>query len=58
MKKRDRQYAAWVIKDDGMHIWYSGERVAFIRPSQFKYVVDDMVKHIAYEAKLHREDES
>ena len=58
MKTRDKDYAAWVIKDDGMHIWARGERVAFIRSSQFKYVVDDMVQHIAYEDKLHREDEN
>ena len=55
MNPRDKKYAAWIIKDDGMHIWTNGERVAFIRPNQFKHVVDDMVKHMAYQAKLHED---
>ena len=36
----------WAVYDDGMRIWIDGELVAVIHPSQFIFMLKDIVKHM------------
>lgn len=36
----------WAVYDDGMRVWIDGELVAVIHPSQFIFMLKDIVKHI------------
>ena len=39
----------WKIKDDGMHIYEDGTRVAFIETDQFVHVLADMAQHLQWQ---------
>ena len=32
----------WAVYDDGLKVWYDGELVAKIHPSEFKYILADL----------------
>jgi len=32
----------WSVYDDGLKVWYDGELVAKIHPSEFKYLLADL----------------
>tara|TARA_Y100001951_G_C11265739_1_gene255391 strand:- start:1028 stop:1201 length:174 start_codon:yes stop_codon:yes gene_type:complete len=32
----------WAVYDDGLKVWFDGELVAKIDPSQFKYILADL----------------
>jgi hypothetical protein len=32
----------WAVYDDGLKVWYDGELVAKIHPSEFKYLLADL----------------
>jgi hypothetical protein len=38
----------WAVYDEALKIWYNGELVAEIHPSEFKYLLKDLAEHQAY----------
>jgi len=38
----------WAVNDEALKIWYDGELVAKIHPSEFKYLLKDLAEHQAY----------
>ena len=38
----------WAVHDEALKIWYDGELVAKIYPSEFKYLLKDLAEHQAY----------
>lgn len=39
----------WAVYDEGLKIWYDGELVAKIHPSDFKYLIKDLAEHLAWQ---------
>lgn len=39
----------WAVYDDALKIWYNGELVAQIHPSEFKYLIKDLAEHQAWQ---------
>jgi len=45
--KRDVK-TRWAVHDNKLIIWYDGEIVAKIHPSDFKYLIKELAEHQAY----------
>lgn len=39
----------WAVYDEALMIWYDGELVAKIHPSEFKYLIKDLAEHQAWQ---------
>ena len=39
----------WAVYDDALKVWYNGELVAKIHPSEFKYLIKDLAEHQAWQ---------
>jgi hypothetical protein len=39
----------WAVYDEGLKVWYDGELVAKIHPSDFKYLIKDLAEHLAWQ---------
>jgi len=39
----------WAVYDEGLKIWYNGELVAVIHPSEFKHLLAELAQHIRWQ---------
>lgn len=39
----------WAVYDEGLKVWFDGELVALIDPSEFKYLLKDLAEHLAWQ---------
>ena len=39
----------WDVKDDGLHIYEDGKRVARLEPSQFVHILADLSAHVRWQ---------
>ena len=39
----------WSVRDDGLHIWENGTRVALIKPEHFVHIVAEMSAHLRWQ---------
>ena len=39
----------WAVWDEALMIWYDGELVAKIHPSDFKYLLKDLAEYVAWQ---------
>ena len=39
----------WAVYDEALKIWYNGELVAEIHPSEFKFLLKDLAEHVAWQ---------
>ena len=39
----------WDVKDDGLHIYEDGKRVAWLEPSQFVHILADLSAHVRWQ---------
>ena len=46
----------WAVYDNGLKIWYDGELLAVIDPSEFKYLIKDLAEHQAWQDKNDNKD--
>ena len=38
----------WAVYDDGLKVWYDGELVAKIDPSEFKYLLAELAVYLRH----------
>jgi|TARA_R100000081_G_C4803825_1_gene166038 hypothetical protein len=48
----------WAVYDEGLKVWYDGELVAKIDPSQFKYILAELALWLKHNSKEEDEDGS
>jgi len=47
----------WTVRDDGLHIYENGQRIAKIDPDHFKHLVAELAEHVRWqETKKEKED--
>jgi len=39
----------WAVYDEALKIWYDGELVAQIPPSEFKFLLADLAEHLKWQ---------
>ena len=39
----------WDVRDDGLHVWDDGVKVALIHPENFKHLVAELAEHLRWQ---------